>query len=68
MAELIDRRVLRHLKSAEIILDVGCGEGRLATFRAYRTQKRVVGLDISSQGFATAYKTAARRRIAELVE
>jgi len=68
MVELIDRRILRHLKSAESILDVGCGEGRLATFLAYRTQRRVVGLDISSQGFAKAYKTAARRRIAELVE
>lgn len=68
MVELIDRRVLRHLKSAEIILDVGCGEGRLVTLLAHRTRKRVVGLDISSQGFAKAYKTAARRCVTELVE
>lgn len=64
MAELIDRRILCHLRSAESILDVGCGEGRLVTFLAHRTRRRVVGLDISSQGFATAYKTAARRRVA----
>lgn len=68
MAELIDRRILRHLRSAESILDVGCSEGRLATFLAHRTRKRVVGLDISSRGFAKAYETAARRRITELVE
>lgn len=47
---------------------MGCGEGRLATFLAHGTRKRVVGLDISSQGFAKAYETAARRRVAELVE
>lgn len=68
-AELeVDRRILRRLRSAKSILDVGCGDGRLTTLLAYRTRKRVVGLDISSQGFATAYKTAARRRVAELVE
>lgn len=68
MAELIDRWILRHLRSAESILDVGCGDGRLAIFLAHRTRKRVVGLDISSRGFATAHETAARDQIAELVE
>ena len=53
MAELIDRRILRRLKSPESILDIGCGDGRLASFLAYRTRKRVVGLDISSQGFTS---------------
>ena len=68
MAEPIDRRILRRLGSAESILDVGCGEGRLATFLAHRTRKQVVGLDISSQGFAKAHEMAERRRVAELVE
>ncbi len=69
MVELeVDRRILRWLRSAESVLDVGCGDGRLTTFLAYRTRKRVVGLDISSRDFAKVYKTAARRRVAELVE
>ena len=68
MAELIDRQILRHLGSAESILDIGCGDGRLATFLAYHTQRKVMGLDISTRRFATARKTAARERIAELVE
>ena len=68
MAELIDRRILRELKSADSILDVGCSNGRLTTFLAYYTRKKVVGLDISSQGFTTAYETAARGQIAELVK
>ena len=68
MAELIDRRILRHLRSTESILDVGCGEGRLVTFLAHHTRKQVVGLDISRWGFARAYETAARGPIAELVK
>ena len=68
MAELIDRRILRELKSADSILDVGCSNWRLTTFLAYYTRKKVVGLDISSQGVTTAYETAARGQIAELVK
>ena len=68
MTESIDLRILRHLKSAESILDVGCSDGRLTTFLAHHTRRKVVGLDISNRGFATAYETAARDRIAELVE
>jgi len=68
MAEPIDHRILHHLRSVENILDVGCSDGRLATFLASHTRKKVIGLDLSSRGFATAYETAARQRIAELVE
>ena len=68
MTEIIDRRILRQLKSAESILDVGCNDGRLATFLASHTRRQVVGLDISNQGFATAYETATRDRIANLVK
>lgn len=68
MAEPIDRPILRQLQSAETILDVGCSSGRLTTFLAYHTRRKVVGLDISSRGFATAFETAARDQIADLVE
>ena len=67
MAEAIDYRMLCQLGSAENILDIGCGDGRLTTFLAYHTRKRVVGLDISGQGFTEAYGRAARSRITELV-
>ena len=68
MVEPTDRQILRRLESTESILDVGCSDGRLTTFLAYHTRKKVVGLDLSNRGFATAYETAARDRIAELVE
>jgi len=68
MPELIDRRILRRLGSAESILDIGCGDGRLVTFLAHHTRRKVVGLDVSSQGFAKAYETAMSGHIAELVE
>jgi cyclopropane fatty-acyl-phospholipid synthase-like methyltransferase len=68
MSEPIDCRILRRLGSAKSILDVGCGDGRLVAFLAYHTRRKVVGLDVSGQGFAKAYKTAARGHIAELVE
>jgi cyclopropane fatty-acyl-phospholipid synthase-like methyltransferase len=68
MAEPIDCRILRRLESAESILDVGCSDGRLTTFLAYHTRRKVVGLDLSSRGFATAHGRAARDRVAELVE
>ena len=68
MIEPIDWRILRRLESAASVLDVGCSDGRLTTFLAYHTRKKVVGLDLSSRGFATAYEGAARDRIAELVD
>ena len=43
--------------AAESILDMCCGDGRLTTFLAYHTQRKVVGLDVSSRGSATARKT-----------
>ena len=67
MAEAIDHEILRQLGSAESIRDIGCSDGRLTTFLTYHTRKRVVGLDISGQGFTEAYGRAARSRITELV-
>jgi cyclopropane fatty-acyl-phospholipid synthase-like methyltransferase len=68
MFELIDSRILGRLGPAKTILDVGCGDGRLVTFLAYRTRRKVVGLDISSEGFTKAYETATHRDIGELIE
>ena len=56
----LDRRTrsVQQLGTAQGILDVGCGEGRLVNFLARQTQKRVVGLDISGHGFAQARREA----------
>jgi len=68
MFEPIHYRILYRLQSAESILDIGCGDGRLVSFLAYHTRRRVFGLDVSSQGFTKAYKRAMRGHIAERVE
>ena len=48
----IDQRILQRMGTAQKILDVGCGDGRLVNLLACQTQRRVVGLDISGHGFA----------------
>ena len=64
----LDRRILQRLGTAQDILDVGCGEGRLVNFLARQTQQRVVGLDISDHGFAQARREADQTGISHLVE
>ena len=64
----LDRRILQRLGTAQDILDVGCGEGRLVNFLARQTQQRVVGLDISDHGFAQARREADQTGIPHLVE
>ena len=68
MDEPFDRRMLQQLESAESILEVGCGDGRLTRLLAYHTRKKVTGLDISSRGFSTAYESAEREGVGALVE
>lgn len=64
----LERRIAQRLGRAAIVLDVGCGDGRLVNFLARELNKRVVGLDISSHGFAHAQEEAAKAYLEALVE
>lgn len=64
----VDRRILHRPGSVQDVLDVGCGRGRLVNFLARQNQKRVVGLGLSSGGFAEVVKEADEAGISHLVE
>ncbi len=59
-------RLLERLGTGAMILDVGCGDGRLAIYVARHTHARVIGLDITSGGFAQARREAQRAGVARL--
>ncbi len=64
----VDQRILQRLGTAQNILDVGCGDGRLVNLIACQTRGRVVGLDLSGHGFAEARQEADQATIPHLVE
>ena len=64
----IDQRMIELLKPVNIILDVGCGDGRLVNALVLQKQRRVVGLDISNHGFTEAKSTARQTTHHHLVE
>ncbi len=59
-------RLLERLGTGATVLDVGCGDGRLAIYLARHTHAQVVGLDITSGGFAQARREAQRAGVARL--
>jgi len=59
--------MLKKLGRVNKVLDVGCGEGKLVSFLAKRTKKKIVGLDISESGFHKAKKKAAKAGIPHLI-
>lgn len=61
------QRVLRRLRSARSVLDIGCGNGALDVFLAREGVIRITGLDISTPGFGDANKTARADGVEKLV-
>jgi len=60
-------RIFQKIGTCEPILDVGCGSGKLVNFLAQKTGKQVIGVDISQEGFAEAYRTAREIGVTHLV-
>lgn len=63
----LHRLILRKLRNADKILDVGCGDGNLVNFLAKSTKKEVIGIDISNSGFDKALTRASRHGVPNLV-
>ena len=65
--EALDQRIIENLKPFSIILDIGCGDGRLVNALVGQKGCRVIGLDNSDHGFVEA-KMTAHHHLVECVE
>jgi ubiquinone/menaquinone biosynthesis C-methylase UbiE len=60
--------VSRKLEGIDALLDIGCGDGFLVRCLARRLNKRIIGLDISAEGFAKAYGQCKKFGVCHLIE
>ena len=60
--------ILSTLNKTDNVLDIGCGDGYLCNCLAQKLQKPVIGLDISSKGFAKAHKTCEEFKTCHLIK
>ena len=61
-------KIAQTLQHVTPILDVGCGDGRLANFLAMKLGKKIFGVDISGIGFEKARKEAELKNVSRMVE
>lgn len=61
-------KIAEAIGDANPILDIGCGEGKLANFMATTLGKRVHGIDISDSKLAKAQEAAEQHGISHLVQ
>lgn len=66
--QALDQRIMELLKQLRLILDIGCGDGRLVNALISEKESRVIGLDVSDHGFAEAKMTAIQEAHHHLVE
>lgn len=64
----IYKHVFKKVNASDKIIDIGCGNGEFVNFLARKTGRRIVGMDISDEGFEKAEKRAEKGRISHLVE
>lgn len=57
------RRIGRELRVAHRVLDLGCGDCRLARYLAAAFRQNVTGLDVSSDGFPETLPRELRNRL-----
>ena len=64
----IYQRIAEAIGEANPVLDIGCGEGKLANFLAMTLGKEVRGIDISSTKLAKAREEARAQGVSHLVQ
>jgi len=62
------QRITEAIGDANPVLDIGCGEGKLANFLAMTLGKEVRGIDISSSKLVKACQAAEAQRVSHLVQ
>ncbi len=68
LEDTLDQRIIEILQPIQLILDIGCGDGRLVNALISQKDRRVIGLDVSDHGFAEAKMTASQEAHPHLVE
>ncbi len=61
------QKIIQKLEGINSLLDIGCGDGTLDVFLAKESGIRIVGLDISPEGFSHAKKKALTDGVEDLV-
>ncbi len=56
------------MNGVDSILDIGCGEGFLVSCLAKKLNKKIIGLDISQEGFDKAHSRCKRYDVCHLIE
>lgn len=64
LCELISKQ----LNGVDVLLDIGCGEGFLVSCLAKKLNRKIIGLDISPEGFAKAHRKCKRFDVCHLIE
>jgi len=59
--------IVERIKNSKHVLDVGCGECKLANYIAKATKSKVIGIDINDDGFTKGRKEAVRLGVSDLV-
>ena len=60
--------IAKKLGTSQKILDIGCGDCRLAMFMAQHTKATVVGIDVNDVGFAGAMEKTKELDISNLID
>ncbi|MEW6455216.1 MAG: class I SAM-dependent methyltransferase [Acidobacteriota bacterium] len=64
LCEIISRK----LNGVVNILDIGCGDGFLVSCLAKKLNRKIVGLDISTEGFTKAHDRCKKFDVCNLIE
>src|SRR3989344_4818217 len=60
--------IAKKLKGADNLLDIGCGDGFLVSCLARKLNRKVIGLDISTEGFMNAHTRCRKFDVCNLIE
>lgn len=60
--------ISKQLSGVDSILDIGCGEGFFVSCLAKKLNKKIIGLDISPEGFTKAHRKCKRFDVCHLIE
>lgn len=63
----VDQKIAQWVVKSDTTLDLGCGDGRLTSYLAQQTGRRIIGVDLSQSGFRKARRLAYQAGVKHLV-
>lgn len=64
----ICNKIYQDVGNVKNLLDIGCGEGYLVNCLAKKLNSKIIGLDISNEGFNKAHRICERYNTCHLIE